>query len=26
MQGRVVASGTTENLRRNEEVKRAYFG
>jgi len=26
MQGRVVASGTTENLRRNEEVKKAYFG
>jgi branched-chain amino acid transport system ATP-binding protein len=26
MQGRVVASGTTEHLRRNEEVKKAYFG
>jgi branched-chain amino acid transport system ATP-binding protein len=26
MQGRVVASGTTEHLRSNEEVKKAYFG
>ena len=26
MQGRVVASGTTEELRNNEEVKKAYFG
>lgn len=26
MQGRVVASGTTESLRGNEEVKKAYFG
>jgi len=26
MQGRVVASGTTEYLRHNEEVKKAYFG
>jgi branched-chain amino acid transport system ATP-binding protein len=26
MQGRVVASGTTESLRGNEEVQKAYFG